>query len=118
MINNSRKKKQPVKKMHVKKGDKVIVISGKSKGKSGKILVVDRHKRTVVIEGVNIIKRHQRPTQKISKGGIIEKEGPIRLDKVMLIDPSTKQRTRVGYDKVAGKSVRVAKKSGEMIDQA
>ena len=118
MINNSKKKKEPVKRMHVKKGDSVVVISGKSKGKIGKILTVDRHKRTVIIEGVNIIKKHQKPSQKIAKGGIIEREGPIRLEKEMLLDPRTKERTRVGYDRVAGKTVRVAKKSGEMIDQA
>jgi len=118
MINNGMKKKQPVKRMHVKKGDSVVVISGKSKGKQGKILTVDRHKRMVIIEGVNIIKKHQKPSQQVSKGGIIEKEGAIRVEKVMLIDPRTKDRTRVGYDRVAGKTVRVAKKSGEMIDQA
>lgn len=104
--------------MHVKKGDKVVVISGKDKGKSGKILTIDRDKRTVIIEGVNIIKRHQRPTAKLAKGGIIEREGPVRAEKVMLVDPRTGERTRIGYDKVGDKTVRVAKKSGEMIDQA
>lgn len=105
-------------KLHVKKGDKVVVISGKSKGKTGRVLEVLREKRQVIVEGVNLIKRHQRPTQKISKGGIIEREGPIRIDKVMLVDPRTGERTRVGRDRVAGKTVRVARKSGEMIDQA
>ncbi len=75
--------------MHVKKGDKVVVISGKDKGKSGKVLTIDRDKRTVIIEGVNIIKRHQRPTAKLAKGGIIEREGPIRAEKVMVADPRT-----------------------------
>ena len=104
--------------MHVKKGDKVVVISGKDKGKSGKVLTIDRDKRTVIIEGVNIIKRHQRPTAKLAKGGIIEREGPIRAEKVMVADPRTGEPTRIGHNKVGDKTVRVAKKSGEMIDQA
>lgn len=113
------KKKNIIKaKLHLKKGDNVIVISGRDKKKTGKVLIVDREKRMVIVEGVNIIKRHQRPSQKISKGGIIEREGYIRAEKVMLVDPRTGERTRVGREKVAGKSVRVARKSGEMLDQA
>lgn len=104
--------------MHVRKGDKVVVTSGVDKGKTGKILTIDREKRTVIVEGVHIIKRHQRPTQKLAKGGIIEREGPIRAEKVMLADPRTGEPTRTGNAKVGKKNVRVAKKSGEMIDQA
>lgn len=108
--------------LHVKKGDKVVVISGKDKGKTGKILTIDRDKRTVIVEGVNIITRHQRPTAKMAKGGIIKREGPVRAEKVMVADPRTGEPTRLRHATVGEgkdkKTVRVAAKSGEMIDQA
>ena len=98
-----------------KKGDKVNVIAGKDKGKSGKILYVLKDK--VVVEGINIVKRHQKPTG-MSEGGIIEKEAPIAASNVMIIDPKTKKRTRIGHttDEKTGKKVRIAKKSNEKID--
>lgn len=82
-------------KLHVKTGDTVVVISGKDKGKQGKIKEAMPKKGRVVIEGVNIVKRHTKPTQANPKGGIIEKEAPINASKVMILDPETKKPTRI-----------------------
>lgn len=104
---------------HVRKGDTVEVIAGKEKGKRGKVLRVFPDKGRVVIENVNMIKKHQRPTQKIRQGGIIEREGSIHLSNVMLLDPRQEKPTRVAVRILAdGRKARVAKKSGEMIDKA
>ncbi|TDM02360.1 50S ribosomal protein L24 [Macrococcus carouselicus] len=101
--------------MHVKKGDKVIVITGKDKGKTGTVIEALPKKDRVVVEGVNIIKKHQKPTQMNPEGGIEEREAAIHVSNVMLLDPKTNQPTRVGYKVEDGKKVRVAKKSGEII---
>nr|WP_263314987.1 50S ribosomal protein L24 [Mammaliicoccus sp. Marseille-Q6498] len=101
--------------MHVRKGDNVIVISGKDKGKTGKVLEALPKKDRVVVEGVNIIKKHQKPTQINPEGGILETEGTIHVSNVQLLDPKTNKPTRVGYKVVDGKKVRIAKKSGEEI---
>lgn len=101
--------------MHVRKGDNVIVISGKDKGKTGKVLEALPKKERVVVEGVNIIKKHQKPTQFNPEGGILETEGTIHVSNVQLLDPKTNEPTRVGFKVVDGKKVRVAKKSGEEI---
>ena len=98
--------------MKVKKGDNVIVISGKTKGQSGKIISVNRTTERVVIEGVNKTKRHIKPKSKTEKGSTIEKEAPIHASNVMLIDPKTSKPTRIGSKSVDGKNVRIAKKSG------
>ena len=82
-------------KLHVKTGDTVVVISGKDKGKQGKIKAAMPKDGRVVVEGINMIKRHTKPTQANPKGGIIEKEAPIYASKVMLLDPETKKPTRV-----------------------
>jgi large subunit ribosomal protein L24 len=103
---------------HVRKGDTVIVVAGKERGKRGRVLRVIPEKSRVVVERVNMIKRHQRPTQKIRQGGIIEREGPIHLSNVMLIDPASGKPTRVGRRELSdGKKVRVARASGEIIDK-
>jgi len=107
--------------LKIKKNDNVIVIAGNKKGKTGKVLKVFPKKQRVIVEGVNIVKRHTRPSQKNPQGGIIKKEAPIHISDVMLIDPKMNERTRVGskiiLDENTGKKkiVRVSKKSGEMI---
>lgn len=101
--------------MHVKKGDKVMVISGKDKGKTGVILTAYPKKDRVLVEGVNIIKKHMKPNQANPQGGIVSQEAAIHVSNVMLIDPKTGEPTRVGSKVEDGKRVRVAKKSGEII---
>jgi large subunit ribosomal protein L24 len=104
---------------HVRKGDTVMVVAGKERGKKGKVLRVIPEKGRVVVERVNMIKKHQRPTQKVRQGGIIEREGSIHLSNVMLLDPNSDKPTRVGMRALAdGKKVRVARRSGEMLDRA
>jgi large subunit ribosomal protein L24 len=102
--------------MHVKKGDKVRVISGKDKGKTGVVLAAYPKDSRVLIEGVNIVKKHSKPSQSNPQGGIISFEAPIHVSNVMPIDPKTGNPTRVGYNTVDGKKVRVAK-SGEVLDK-
>ncbi len=103
--------------MHVKKGDKVMVISGKDKGKTGVILSAFPKKDRVLVEGVNIVKKHSKPSQMNPQGGIISQEAPIHVSNVMPLDPKTGEPTRVGIQVVDGKRVRVAKKSGEVLDK-
>ena len=102
------------------KGDEVIVISGKDRGKQGKVLRVDPKKDRVYVEGLNIIKRHTRPSavpgSPNAAGGVIEREGPIHVSNVMLIDPKDKKPTRVGISRENGKRFRVAKRSGSKLD--
>jgi len=98
--------------MNFIKGDKVIVISGNDKGKTGTIQKVDPKTNRVVVENVNVRKKHRKPTQANPEGAIIEIYAPIDASKVMLIDPKTKKPTRIGHTEVKGKKVRVAKKSG------
>lgn len=105
-------------KLNVKKGDKVLVISGKDKGKKGKILVSFPKKERVVVEGVSLVKRHTRPTQKNPKGGIIQKEASIHISNVVLTCPNCSGATRVNRTKVEGKLVRVCKKCGAEIDKS
>ena len=103
--------------MHVKKGDTVVVISGKDKGKKGKVLIAMPKEDRVIVEGVNMITKHQKPNAKVQQGGIIHQEGPIHVSNVMLWDAKAKAPTRVGYKVLAdGKKVRVSKKSGETIE--
>lgn len=103
--------------MHVKKGDKVQVLSGKDKGKQGVILEAYPKKDRVLVEGVNIVKKHSKPSQANPQGGIISQEAPIHVSNVMPLDPKSGTPTRVGYTEVNGKKVRVAKKSGETLDK-
>ncbi|HYR70663.1 MAG TPA: 50S ribosomal protein L24 [Candidatus Acidoferrum sp.] len=104
---------------HVRKGDTVIVVAGKERGKKGKVLRVIPEKGRVVVERINMIKKHQKPTQKLRQGGIIEREGAIHLSNVMMVDPASNKPTRVGMKALSdGKKVRVARRSGEMLDKA
>lgn len=102
--------------MHVKKGDKVMVISGKDKGKTGVILTAFPKKDRVLVEGVNIVKKHVKPNQLNPQGGIVSQEAAIHVSNVMLIDPKSGEPTRVGYTMEDGKKVRVSKKTGKVID--
>lgn len=103
----------------IRKDDLVQVISGKDKGKRGKILKVISKENKVVIQGINIVKRHQRPIPQLREGGIIEREAPIYASKVMIVCPSCDRATRVGAKFLEdGTKVRVCKKCGEVIDKA
>jgi large subunit ribosomal protein L24 len=98
----------------IRKGDTVVVISGKDKGKKGKVTRVVREEDRVVVEGVNLIKRHTRPTPRNPSGGILEREQPIHACKVMPVDPKTGKGTRVRFKILEdGKKIRVAVDSGE-----
>lgn len=103
--------------MHVKKGDKVMVISGKEKGKTGTIIAAYPKKDRVLVEGLNIVKKHMKPNQASPQGGIVNQEASIHVSNVMLIDPKSGEPTRVGYKVEDGKKIRIAKKSGESIDK-
>ncbi|RLQ91751.1 50S ribosomal protein L24 [Falsibacillus albus] len=103
--------------MHVKKGDKVMVITGKDKGKTGVVLAAFPKKDRVLVEGINIVKKHSKPSQVNPQGGIISQEAAIHVSNVMPLDPKTNEPTRVGYKVENGKKVRVAKKSGEFLDK-
>ena len=98
--------------MFVKTGDKVKVIAGKDKGKKGVVVKTLAAKDRVVVEGVNIVKKHQKPNNQYPQGGIVELEAPIHVSNVQLLDPSTNEPTKVGYKVEDGKKVRFAKKSG------
>ena len=108
----------PITRLHVRKGDRVSILSGKDKGKKGKILRTFPSKNKVLVEGINIIKKHSRPTQKVPQGGIREIEAPINSSKVMIVCPSCQQPTRIIHRVLAdGKKVRGCKKCGEDIDK-
>jgi large subunit ribosomal protein L24 len=106
----------------IRRDDTVIVISGKDRGKTGKVLRVDPKRHRVIVEGLNIVKRHQRPQQvrdaqrAETVGGVIEKEGPIHISNVMLVDPKDNKPTRVGIAREDGARHRVAKRSGTRLD--
>ena len=106
----------------IRRDDMVRVISGKQKGRTGRVLRVDPARQRVYVEGVNIVKRHQRPrtlrdAQRAQEiGGIVEKEGPIHISTVMLLAPRSGEPTRVGVRRDDGKRVRYAKRTGEGID--
>ncbi len=105
------------KSLTIRKGDRVKVIAGKDKGKESRVLRVYPHKERLVVEHVNMIKKHQRATQKQPKGGILEIEGTIHVSNVMLLCPSCGQATRVGRKREDGTRVRTCKKCGKDIDQ-
>ena len=98
--------------MNLVKGDTVIVIAGRDKGKIGVIQKVIPEQNRVVVENINLRKKHKKPTQANPEGGIVEIYAPIHASNVMLLDPKTKKPTRIGHKVVKGKKVRVAKKSG------
>ncbi|KAF0126522.1 MAG: large subunit ribosomal protein L24 [Xanthobacteraceae bacterium] len=100
----------------IKKGDKVVVLAGRDKGRTGEVIQVMPTESRALVRGVNIVKRHQRQSQ-TQEGGIISKESPIHLSNLAYADPKTGKPTRIGFKVLAdGKKVRVAKKSGETID--
>jgi large subunit ribosomal protein L24 len=106
----------------IRRDDQVAVISGKDRGKTGRVLRVDLKKSKVYVEGLNIVKRHQRPSQVPNAqraetvGGVIEKEGPIHISNVMLIDPKDKKPTRVGISREDGQRMRVTRRSQSKLD--
>jgi large subunit ribosomal protein L24 len=104
----------------IRRDDEVIVISGKDRGRTGKVLRVEPAKSRVYVEGLNIVKRHQRPsptgTGQNAAGGVIEREGPIHISNVMLIDPKDKKPTRVGVSREGGVRMRVTRRSGSKLD--
>lgn len=103
-------------KLKIKKGDKVVVLTGRDKGKSGEVLQVLGTEGRVLVQGVNVVKKHNKPTQ-TSPGGIESRELPLHISNVALADPKTGKATRVGYKFLKdGKKVRVAKKSGETVE--
>jgi large subunit ribosomal protein L24 len=108
--------------MKIRKDDTVVVIGGKDRGKTGRVLRTEPAKQRLYVEGLNIVKRHQRPrsvkdTQKSAQaGGIIEKEGPIHISNVMLLDPTDNKPTRVGVRAADGKRERYSKRTGNAID--
>ncbi|GEK59733.1 50S ribosomal protein L24 [Marinococcus halophilus] len=103
-------------KLHVKQGEKVKVISGKDKGKEGVILKAMPAQERVIVEGVNIVKKHAKPSQENPQGGILNQEAAIHVSNVMPLDPKSGEPTRVGHKVENGKKVRVAKKSGETLN--
>jgi large subunit ribosomal protein L24 len=104
------------KKLHIKKGDNVIVISGESKGQKGRVLEVIRDKSRAIVEGVNMVSKHSKPNAQNPQGGIIKKEATIHISNLMLVDPASGEATRVGRKlNSKNKLVRYSKKSGEEI---
>ena len=101
----------------IRKGDMVMVIVGKEKGKTARVLWVNRAEQTILLEKLNMVKRHQKPNQKHRQGGIIEKEVPLALSNVMYYDTSAAKPTRLGF-KIGkdGAKLRIARRSGEVID--
>ncbi|MFH5834192.1 50S ribosomal protein L24 [Halalkalibaculum sp. DA3122] len=108
------------KKLHVKKGDDVKVIAGNDKGKEGRVLAVFPKKDRVLVEGINMRVHHDKPSQQNPQGGRIERESPIHISNVMVIDPNSGEPTRIGRKRIeedgGGRWVRYAKTTGEIID--
>lgn len=109
------------KKLHVKKGDEVLVLAGNDKGKKGRVLMVFPQKERVLVEGINMKTHHEKPTQDNPQGGRLKREASIHVSNVMVIDPTTNEASRIGRKRIEenGKSrwVRYAKSSGEMLDK-
>ena len=109
--------KQELKKNRIRKGDVVVVIAGRDRGKSGKVLSVDSGAGTVVVEKVNMIKRHTKPNQKVKQGGILEREAPLAVSNVMYLCPVTQKPTRLGVRTLdGGRRVRFSKKSNDSVE--
>lgn len=104
------------KKFKIKKGDRVVVVTGRDKGRKGEVLSVLRDRLRVLVQGVNMVKRHTRPSQ-TSPGGIVEKEATIHISNIAIVDPKGGEATKIGYKNLKdGRKVRFAKSSGEIID--
>ena len=108
-----KKNKQP--KLHVRKGDTVKVLSGNAKGKVAKILEINSAKRRAIVEGVNIVTKHIKPSAAKPEGGIEKTEASVHISNLMVVDPSNGEATRIGRKLVEGKLVRYSKKTGEVI---
>ncbi|GGA63601.1 50S ribosomal protein L24 [Flavobacterium palustre] len=102
-------------KLKIKSGDVVRVIAGDHKGAEGKVLRVDREKNKAIVEGVNLVSKHTKPSAKNPQGGIVKKEAPIQISNISLIDPKTKETTRVGVRVEGDKKVRFSKKSNQVL---
>ncbi|AOZ98580.1 LSU ribosomal protein L24P [Flavobacterium glycines] len=102
-------------KLKIKSGDIVRVIAGDHKGAEGKVLRVDREKNKAIVEGVNLVSKHTKPSAKNPQGGIVKKEAPIQISNISLIDPKTKETTRVGVRVEGDKKVRFSKKSNQVL---
>jgi large subunit ribosomal protein L24 len=102
-------------KLKIKSGDLVRVITGDHKGAEGKVLKVDREKNKAIVEGVNMVSKHTKPSAKSPQGGIVKKEAPIQISNISLIDPKTKETTRVGIKVEGDKKVRFSKKSNQVL---
>jgi large subunit ribosomal protein L24 len=108
---------EALQKIRIRKGDTVMVIAGRDRGKSGKVLSVDRTAGKIVVEKLNMIKRHTKPNQKVKQGGILEKEAPLAISNVMFLCPVTQKPTRLGVRAQAdGRRVRFSKKSNELVE--
>ena len=103
----------------IKKNDEVYILHGKDRGKTGRVLIVNPEKQRIVVEGVQMIKRHTRPNpQKNIKGGIVEREAAIHASNVMLVDPDTNEASRIGSQTLPdGRRVRISRKSGTVVDK-
>ena len=102
-------------KLKIKSGNTVRVIAGEHKGSEGKVLRVDREKNKAIVEGVNLVSKHTKPSAQNPQGGIVKKEAFIHISNLSLIDPKTKKTTRVGFEVRDGKKVQISKKSNEVI---
>ena len=108
---------QALRKSRIRKGDTVVVITGRERGKSGKVLSVDLTAGKVIVEKLNVIKRHTKPNQKVKQGGILEREAPLAISNVMYVCPVTQKPTRVGIRRLEdGRRARFSKKSNENIE--
>jgi large subunit ribosomal protein L24 len=108
---------EALQKIRIRKGDTVVVIAGRDRGKSGKVLSVDRSKGKLVVEKINMIKRHTKPNQKVKQGGILEREAPLAISNVMFLCPVTQKPTRLGVRvQTDGKRVRFSKKSNDVVE--
>jgi large subunit ribosomal protein L24 len=102
-------------KFKIKQGDKVRVIAGDHKGSEGAVVRILKDKNKAIVEGVNTVSKHEKPSAKNPQGGIVKKEAPIHISNLALIDPKSGETTRAGYELRDGKKVRVAKKSNEVL---
>ncbi|PKA99057.1 LSU ribosomal protein L24P [Flavobacteriaceae bacterium MAR_2009_75] len=102
-------------KLKIKTGDTVRIIAGDHKGTEGKVMTVDREKNKAIVEGANMVSKHEKPSAQNPQGGIVKKEAPLHISNLALIDPKSSEVTRVGYEMRDGKKVRFSKKSNEVI---
>ena len=104
--------------MKIRKNDTVVVIAGNARGKKGKVLKVYPDRDRLIVEGVNIMKRHSRPSQKNPQGGIVQREAPIHVSNVMIVSPDDDKRTRIGSRLLPdGRRVRIGRRGGEVLDK-